>query len=96
VRVQDVFDLAAWIARDEPAGLTRERIDEILAGGQAVDITLTKPIPVYFAYVTAWAEPGGRVEFRPDIYGRDGLRELSSDRERDPDGPPPPVQTLTP
>lgn len=96
VRIQDVFDLAAWIARDEPAGLTRERIDGILAGGQAVDITLTRPIPVYFAYITAWAEPNGRVEFRPDIYGRDGLRELSSDRERDPDGPPPPTQTLTP
>jgi L,D-transpeptidase YcbB len=60
-----------------------------------VDVTLTRPIPVYFAYVTAWAEPNGRVEFRPDIYGRDGLRELSSDRERDPDAPAP-VQTLTP
>ena len=96
VRIQDVFDLAAWIARDEPAGLTRQRIDDILAAGQPVDITLTKPIPVYFTYVTAWAEPEGRVEFRPDLYGRDGLRELSSDRERDPDGPPPPAQTLTP
>lgn len=96
VRVQGVFDLAAWIARDEPAGLTRERIEEILAAGQAVDITLVRPVPVYFAYITAWAEPNGRVEFRPDIYNRDGLRELSSDRERDPDGPPPPTQTLTP
>ena len=95
VRVQDVFDLAAWIARDEPGGWTRERIDDVLGGGQAVDVTLTRPIPVYFAYVTAWAEPNGRVEFRPDIYGRDGLRELSSDRERDPDAPAP-VQTLTP
>ncbi|NJO22222.1 MAG: L,D-transpeptidase family protein [Sphingomonadales bacterium] len=95
VRVQNVFDLAAWIARDEPGGWTRERIDDVLAGGQAVDVTLTRPIPVYFAYVTAWAEPNGRVEFRPDIYGRDGLRELSSDRERDPDAPMP-TQTLTP
>jgi len=95
VRIQDVFDLAAWIARDEPGGWTRERIDDVLAGGQAVDVTLTRPIPVYFSYITAWAEPNGRVEFRPDIYGRDGLRELSSDRERDPDAPVP-VQTLTP
>lgn len=95
VRVQDVFDLAAWIARDEPGGWTRERIDDVLAGGQAVDVTLTRPIPVYFAYITAWAEPNGRVEFRPDIYGRDGLRELSSDRERDPDAPMP-TQTLAP
>jgi L,D-transpeptidase YcbB len=91
VRVQDVFDLAAWIARDEP-NFDRRRIDTILDGGQATDITLTRQMPVYFAYITAWVEPGGRVEFRPDIYGRDGLRELSGDREKDPDAPPPPPQ----
>ena len=94
VRVQDVFDLAAWIARDEP-NFDRRRIDTILEGGQATDITLTHQMPVYFAYITAWVEPGGRVEFRPDIYGRDGLRELSGDREKDPDAPPPPPQINT-
>jgi murein L,D-transpeptidase YcbB/YkuD len=96
VRVQDVFSLGAWIARDEPGGYDRQRIEEILAGGQAMDINLTRPVPVYFTYVTAWAEPDGHVEFRPDIYGRDGLKELSSDRERDPDAPPPPAQGLAP
>jgi murein L,D-transpeptidase YcbB/YkuD len=52
-------------------------------------------VPVYFTYITAWAEQNGYVEFRPDIYGRDGLRELSSDRERDPDAPMP-LQALAP
>lgn len=96
VRVQDVFSLVAWIARDEPVGLDRQRIEEILAAGQAVDITLTKPVPVYFTYLTAWVDADGRPEFRPDIYGRDGLRELSGDRERDPDAPPVPTQALAP
>jgi murein L,D-transpeptidase YcbB/YkuD len=50
---------------------------------------------VYFVYLTAWAEGGGVAEFRPDIYGRDG-HELSSDREHDPDAPPPPPQSLAP
>ncbi len=97
VRVQDVFDLAAWVAKDEP-GMDRRRIEEILAAGTAADIVLQRPVPVYFVYVTAWAEPGGRIEFRPDIYGRDGLRELSGDRERDPDAPPLPsnIQALAP
>ena len=97
VRIQDPFDLAAWVAREE-AGIDRQRIDEILASGNAADIVLTRQVPVYFAYITAWAESNGRVEFRPDIYGRDGLRELSGDRERDPDGPPLPsqVQALAP
>ena len=95
VRVQDVFDLAAWIARGEQ-NMSRERIEEILQGGQPVDITLTKPVPVVFAYITAWAEPNGRLMFRPDIYGKDQMRELASDRERDPDAPPPPRETLAP
>ncbi len=97
VRVQDPFDLAAWIARDEP-GVDRRRIDEILASGNAADITLSLQIPVYFAYITAWAEQDGYVVFRPDIYGRDGLRELSGDREKDPEAGPPPtqVQALAP
>lgn len=95
VRVQDVFDLAAWIARDEP-GMSRQRVDEILAGGSAVDITLARPVPVYFVYFTVWADEQGNAEFRPDIYGRDGLRELSTDREHDPDAPPPPAPTLAP
>lgn len=97
VRVQDVFQLATWIARDEP-GMDRQKVDEIVSSGQAADISLKIPVPVYFGYITAWAEHSGRVEFRPDIYGRDGLRELSGDRERDPDAPPPPagIQALAP
>lgn len=95
VRVQDVFDLAAWIARDEP-GMSRQRVDEILAGGVPVDINLARPVPVYFVYITAWADANGHAEFRPDIYGQDGLAELSSDRERDPDAPPPPPPSLAP
>jgi murein L,D-transpeptidase YcbB/YkuD len=95
VRVQDVFDLAAWIARGEQ-NMSRERIEEIIQSGQPVDINLSKPVPVVFAYITAWAEPNGRLVFRPDIYGKDQLRELASDRERDPDAPPPPRETLAP
>ena len=75
----------------------RKKVDEILSGGNAVDIVLKFPIPVYFGYVTAWVEQNGRVEFRPDIYGRDGLRELAGDRERDPDAQPlPQAQVLAP
>jgi murein L,D-transpeptidase YcbB/YkuD len=51
---------------------------------------------VFFTYITAWAEPNGSIQFRPDIYGRDGLRELSASHERDPaEGPAPPF-TLAP
>ena len=95
VRVQDVFELAAWLAKDE-LGMDRRRVDDIIAAGAPVDITLTRPVPVYFVYLTAWADAGGHPDFRPDIYDRDGLKELSSDREHDPDAPPPPPPTLAP
>jgi murein L,D-transpeptidase YcbB/YkuD len=93
VRVQDVFKLVEWIARYEPGWDGEGRAADVIAAGQPLDVTLTRPVPVYFTYITAWAEPDGRVEFRPDIYGRDGSRDLAG--ERDPDAPPPP-QTLTP
>jgi murein L,D-transpeptidase YcbB/YkuD len=72
VRVQEVFQLAEWIARYEPGWEQPGRVQDVLSQGQALDLTLTRPIPVYFAYITAWAEPStGHIEFRPDIYGRD-------------------------
>jgi murein L,D-transpeptidase YcbB/YkuD len=71
VRVQNVFDLGDWIAHFEPGWEKPGRVRETLAAGHPMELKLTRPIPVYFAYITAWAEPSGMVEFRPDIYGRD-------------------------
>jgi murein L,D-transpeptidase YcbB/YkuD len=53
-----------------------------------MELKLTRPIPVYFAYITAWAEPNGTVEFRPDIYGRDSSA-LQTAYQRDNDDAPP-------
>jgi murein L,D-transpeptidase YcbB/YkuD len=86
VRVQGVFELVEWIARYEPGWERPGRVQEVIAAGQALDVKLAKPIPVFFTYITAWAEADGRAEFRPDIYGRDGHRELIA--ENDPEAPP--------
>ncbi len=93
VRVQDVFQLVEWIARFEPGWDRPGRAEAIINGGQAVDVTLTRPIPVYFTYITAWAGADGTAVFCPDIYGRDGSREFAG--ERDPDAPAAP-QSLAP
>ena len=89
VRVQDVFTLVEWIARYEIGWDQPGRAQAVVDAGQALDVTLTRQVPVYFTYVTAWAEADGRAVFRPDVYGRDGLRELVG--ERDPDAPPVPA-----
>jgi murein L,D-transpeptidase YcbB/YkuD len=92
VRVQEVFQLAEWIAKYEPGWEQPGRVQEVLAQGQALDLTLMRPIPVYFTYITAWAEPStGRVEFRPDIYGRDHPASSTPRMWVDPDEERPPA-----
>ena len=34
---------------------------------------MTKPVPLHWVYVTAWQGADGVVQFREDIYGKDGL-----------------------
>jgi murein L,D-transpeptidase YcbB/YkuD len=96
VRVQDVFTLVEWIAKYETGWDQPGRAQDMIATGQALDMTLTRPVPVYFTYITAWAELDGRIMFRPDIYGRDGVNDPMAPPERDPDDAPPPRFTLAP
>ena len=92
VRVQDVFKLVEWIARYEPGWEQPGRAADVIQAGQPLDVKLTRPIPVYFAYITAWAERDGEVVFRPDIYGRDSTVGpiAEADVEPDPEKPKPP------
>jgi L,D-transpeptidase YcbB len=71
VRVQDVRDYVAWLLKDTP-GWSRDQIDQAIDSGQRLDVKLTQPVNVYWIYITAWATPDGVVQFRPDVYQRDG------------------------
>lgn len=72
MRVQNVRDYVEWLLKDTP-GWTRDKIDEAIASGQRVDAKLAHQVPVYWVYITAWATPEGFVQFRDDIYNKDGL-----------------------
>jgi murein L,D-transpeptidase YcbB/YkuD len=71
VRVQNIRDYVAWILKDN-AGWDRDHIDEAIRSGARLDVKLTAPVPVYWVYITAWAGDG-LVQFREDIYQRDGF-----------------------
>jgi L,D-transpeptidase YcbB len=71
VRVQNIRDYVAWILKDNP-GWDRDHIDEAIRSGGRIDVKLTTPVPVYWVYITAWAGDG-LVQFREDIYQRDGF-----------------------
>jgi murein L,D-transpeptidase YcbB/YkuD len=77
IRVQNVRDYVAWLLRDTP-GWDRSRIDEVIRSGQRIDAKLASPVPVYWVYVTAWSTPDGLVQFRDDIYQRDGLGSVAA------------------
>jgi murein L,D-transpeptidase YcbB/YkuD len=72
MRVQNVRDYITWLLKDTP-GWSREQIDAAIEGGQRVDARLAQPVPVYWVYITAWATPEGLVQFRDDIYQKDGI-----------------------
>ncbi len=93
VRVQKIFDLAAWVAGTN-GDWDRARVESTLQQGFALDVKLVKPIPVYFVYQTAWVDTEIGISFRNDIYGRDGQDPaLSGGREP---GEALPAQALAP
>ncbi len=71
VRVQNIPQLVAWLLEDD--GWTLQRVLSMKQSGERLDVRLKKRVPLFFAYVTAWATPDGTVQFRRDIYQRDGL-----------------------
>jgi murein L,D-transpeptidase YcbB/YkuD len=68
-RVQNPFELAA-LALDDPAWTTPALLTAA-ANGKTRTIVLRQPLPVLIFYWTAAAGGDGRVEFLPDVYGRD-------------------------
>ena len=72
VRVQNVRQLVYWLL-DETKGWPPEEIDRVIKSGEQKNARLTKPVPLNWVYVTAWSASDGIVQFREDIYSRDGL-----------------------
>ena len=76
VRVQGVEQLGAWLLADN--GWDVSRIETIKKSGERLDVKLKKPMPIYMVYITAWATEDGVVQFRRDLYQKDGVGETVS------------------
>ena len=66
IRIENPRDLAALVM-----GQPRVAIDEKIATGNTTRTPVPKPVPVFVVYETAFADPDGKLQFRPDAYGRD-------------------------
>jgi murein L,D-transpeptidase YcbB/YkuD len=76
VRISGIEQLAAWLMKDQ--GWDAGKVKAMKASGERLDVNLKKPVPLYFAYITAWATEDGVVQFRRDIYGKDGVGAVAS------------------
>jgi len=77
VRVQNVRELVHWLLAETP-NWRPEDVAAVLKSGERKDARIARPVPLYWVYVTAWATPDGVVQFRDDIYNRDGLGIVAS------------------
>ena len=53
MRVHGIEQLAAWVLADQ--GWNPEHVQAMKASGERRDVTLKRPVPLYFVYITAWA-----------------------------------------
>ncbi|EMS30971.1 hypothetical protein C943_02759 [Mariniradius saccharolyticus AK6] len=70
IRIQRPFDFAKFLLSHDPTW-TDERIRQAMRQPKEVTVTLNRKIPVAIIYMTYWANGGGEMFFRSDIYGRD-------------------------
>jgi L,D-transpeptidase YcbB len=66
IRVENPRELAALLMQ-QPV----DAINQAITTGGTTHANLPKPVPVFVVYETAFTDADGRLQFRPDVYGRD-------------------------
>lgn len=77
IRVHNIEQLALWLL-SENGGWDEWRLQEIKDQVKRMDVKLKRPVPLYFVYITAWATEDGVIQFRRDLYNRDGAGETAA------------------
>lgn len=70
IRIQEPAKLAAFLLKDRKEWTT-EKINRAMHAGKEQYVTLAKKVPVFIAYLTAFTDRKGRLNFRKDIYRLD-------------------------
>lgn len=73
IRIEDPDRLTRWLLSERAEIFSPEQIEAVLAGGRETTVRLNRPLPVHLLYWTAWVDERGQVQYRRDIYQRDGL-----------------------
>lgn len=84
VRVQNIRDLDRWILKNTP-GWGRGAIASSIRSRKENVVKVRDMVALHFVYITAWATQSNVVQFRHDIYNKDGLGELPDDTSEVPE-----------
>ena len=77
VRVGNIEKLLTWLLRDKK-GWNRNAIDNIKKSGETKNVRMKRNVPLHMVYLTAWATEDGVVQFRRDLYRRDGVGAVAA------------------
>ncbi|ABS64510.1 Peptidoglycan-binding domain 1 protein [Parvibaculum lavamentivorans DS-1] len=78
VRVQNVRGLVSWLMQGDSSEWDAARVARSVDSRQYRNVSLATPVPIYLMYLTAWVTPEGIVNFRDDVYDRDGSVNTSA------------------
>jgi L,D-transpeptidase YcbB len=70
IRIEKPQKFAEYLLQDQPQW-TPDAIKSAMYAGEEKYVNLTKTIPVYIVYFTAWVDDKGVIHFRDDIYKHD-------------------------
>lgn len=77
IRVHNIENLATWLLAGQ-SGWDADRVAQMRESGRSLDLKLRKPVQLLFVYISAWATADGVVQFRRDIYQKDGVGEIAA------------------
>jgi L,D-transpeptidase YcbB len=88
VRVQGVYDYAAWLLEGTGGGPSggwdKAALQATISEGAPYDIKLAKAVPVIWVYLTGWSNGDGPANFRDDVYGVDTVGEAQASAQATP------------
>lgn len=77
IRVHNIERLAYWLLGQNDEW-DPERVAKMKETGERLDVRLATPVPLHFVYISAWATEDGAIQFRRDLYNRDGVSEIAT------------------
>jgi L,D-transpeptidase YcbB len=72
IRLEQPERLTEWLLNERASLMSTERIAAVLDSGRETTVRLDRPLAVHLLYWTAWVDQHGQVQYRRDVYQRDG------------------------